>query len=210
MDDRVVIALFRHGLTEENNRKAYLGWNDSPLTSEANALYTTKRYDGYFSSDLPRCLATAEILFSNMKVHPLVNLREMNFGIWEGKTYENLKDDSQYQRWLSNPSRYCPPKGESFYDFTSRVQSGWEQVIHHILSQNLHSSAVVTHGGVIRHFLTTYAPEKKDFWDWQVSHHLGFELIFERDALRSGDRCTLLQEVPLTAKEDGSRKHTGS
>ena len=29
MDDAVVVALFRHGLTEENKRHAYIGWTDA-------------------------------------------------------------------------------------------------------------------------------------------------------------------------------------
>ena len=35
MDDAVVVALFRHGLTEENKRKAYIGWTDSPILEDA-------------------------------------------------------------------------------------------------------------------------------------------------------------------------------
>ena len=35
MDDAVVVALFRHGLTEENKRKAYIGWTDSPICEDA-------------------------------------------------------------------------------------------------------------------------------------------------------------------------------
>ena len=65
MDDTVVIALFRHGLTEENKRKAYLGWNDSPLCPESKRIGTSKRYEHYFSSDLQRCISTVKLLFPN-------------------------------------------------------------------------------------------------------------------------------------------------
>jgi len=203
VDDRVVIALFRHGVTEANKRKEYLGWNDSPLSAESKAISTTKSYECYFSSDLQRCMDTTKILFPNSNLFLLEDLREMNFGKWEGKTYDNLSEDILYRQWLTDPVNNCPPEGESFHAFTKRVQDGWNKIIQLVLSQRKQSCAVITHGGVIRYLLSKYAPEKKDFWDWQARHSQGFELIFEREALRRVERCTLLLEVPLTAKEHG-------
>lgn len=203
MADRVVIALFRHRLTEENKRKAYLGWNDSHVCVESNMSSTDRRYELYFSSDLQRCITTANQLFPDKELILLEYLREMNFGRWEGKTYEDLKEDELYQRWLSDPLHFAPPHGESFQQFTNRVQTGWKIIVDEIRQQNIRSAAVITHGGVIRHLLTEFAPLKKEFWDWQVRHDQGFELIFEKNALWRGERCTLLQEVPLTANEHG-------
>ncbi len=203
MDDTVVVALFRHGLTEENKRKAYLGWNDSPLCPDSTKMSTSSRYDLHFASDLPRCVTTTNILFPNKELNLLTHLREMNFGRWEGKTYEELKDVPLYLRWLSDPISYCPPEGESFVEFTKRVEMGWDMIIEEILSQNIQRCAIITHGGIIRYLLSQFAPQPSDFWSWQVPHHQGFELVFEREALRRRDRCTLLQAVPLMAKEHG-------
>jgi alpha-ribazole phosphatase len=203
MADRVVITLFRHRLTEANMRKAYLGWTDSPLCVESNKNSTDRRYDRYFSSDLMRCYTTAEQLFPRNEITLLENLREMNFGSWEGKTYDDLKGDKQYQLWLTDPFYYSPPNGESFQKFTGRVQTGWKIIVDQLSEQSVDSCAVVTHGGVIRYLLTQFAPFQKDFWDWQVSHDQGIEMIFEKEALWRGDRCTLLQAVPLTENEHG-------
>lgn len=198
MADIVVIALFRHHLTKANKRKAYLGWTDSPLCVSSDSNSTDRRYERYFSSDLKRCITTTNQLFPNKEMILLKNLREMNFGSWEGKTYEDLKEDKQYQRWLTDPSHYSPPNGESFQEFTERVQAGWKMLVEAMHEQSVHSCAVVTHGGVIRYLLTQFAPIKMEFWDWQVSHDQGIELIFKKEALWRGDRCTLLQVVPLT------------
>ncbi len=203
MDDRVVIALYRHGLTEENKRKAYLGWNDSPLCPESMALPVLQEYDRYFSSDLKRCVTTAKRLFPNARSILLKELREMDFGGWEGKTYEDLKDDVHYRQWLINPFQYSPPNGESFPAFLNRVEAGWKKIVYQISTSNIQRCAVITHAGVIRSILTAYAPESKDFWCWHIPHHTGFELIFTNDALRRGERCILLQEVPLTVKGHG-------
>ncbi|MDR7001821.1 histidine phosphatase family protein [Neobacillus niacini] len=203
MDDRVVIALFRHGLTEANKRKAYLGWKDSPLCLEEMKTPVHRIFEGYFSSDLHRCLETAKIFFPGSSPKLLKELREINFGEWDGKTYDDLKEDQFYLQWLSDPFLFCPPKGESFQQFQARIQAGWRKMRDEIFLKNLQSCAVVTHGGVIRHLLTKYAPEEKEFWEWQSPHHQGFELIFNREALRRGERCTLLQAVPLMEKGGG-------
>ncbi|MDZ5474214.1 histidine phosphatase family protein [Bacillus sp. 31A1R] len=202
MDDRVVITLFRHGLTEANRRKEYLGWTDSPLCfshSPSNMDY----YELYFSSDLNRCIATLKKYAPDVKPHLLTEFREMNFGVFEGKTYEQLKDCEDYQKWIAWPFKHTPPNGEAFEDFSIRIEDGWQKVINTIEKKQARKTLIMTHGGVIRYLLTTYAPNKREFWDWSVSHEMGYELIFDRDGLRRGERCTLLREVPLTANEHG-------
>ncbi|MEH7178365.1 histidine phosphatase family protein [Neobacillus vireti] len=199
----MVITLFRHGLTEENKRKAYLGWKDSPLCPESMRIAISNRYELYFSSDLQRCITTAKLLFPEDEVTILPELREMNFGIWDGKTYDDLIDEEVYQKWLSDPFFTSPPGGETFQHFTKRVDIGWELISQQMLGGNHKSCSVVTHGGVIRYLLSKFAPIQRDFWSWQTPHNQGYELIFARKALRRGERCISLQEVPLTVKEDG-------
>ncbi|CAM3723892.1 histidine phosphatase family protein [Mesobacillus zeae] len=202
MDDTVAIALYRHGLTEENRRRAYLGWTDSPLCDEKLSTVPCS-YDMLFSSDSGRCLKTAEILFPGRKPDRLSELRESHFGVWEGKTYEDLKDIAEYRRWLDNPQTAKPPGGESFTEFTERVERGWKRLIDRVLMAEAESAAVVTHGGVIRFLLTRYAPSEKDFWEWKVNHGQGYELVWQRAGLRRGERCILLREAALTEKENG-------
>ncbi|WP_244889018.1 histidine phosphatase family protein [Neobacillus drentensis] len=199
----MVIALFRHGVTEENKRKAYLGWNDSPLCPGSNTIMTPKTYQRYFSSDLQRCVRTLETLFPTTSPHLLKELREMNFGKWEGKTYEDLKENRLYRHWLDDPFNHFPPQGESFHEFSTRVDSGWSKITEVVLNTNLQSCAVITHGGVIRYLLSRFAPEHKEFWAWQATHDQGYELIFDTESLRRGRRCILLLEVPLTANGHG-------
>lgn len=203
MADYLVIALFRHGLTEENKRKAYLGWNDSPLVAESLTLATKSAYERYFSSDLKRCLSTAALLFPNQKVVLLKDFREMDFGKWQGKTFAELKDDKLYQQWIAEPLTVSPPEGESFQQFSERVDKGWSRIMEDLFAGNVRRCAVITHGGVIKYLLAKFAPEKKEFWNWQVPHGYGIELVFDRESLRRGERCTLLREVPITGKEHG-------
>ena len=41
----------------------------------------------------------------------------MNWGRFEGKTYEQLKEETSYQKWLNNPMEAPVPEGESYPDF---------------------------------------------------------------------------------------------
>lgn len=204
----MVITIFRHGLTEGNKRKAYMGWNDSSLTEEAlTQLRSTKldptHYDLFVSSDSNRCVQTLGLLFPKAQPERFLELREMNFGDFQGKTYEELQNVDSYKKWLSNPFTYSPPNGESFAQFTGRIDGAWEKVVHHILEHKVRNPFIVTHGGVIKYLLSKYAPSEKEFWEWSIAHGCGYEFLFDLEQLRRGDRCISLQEVPLTANEGG-------
>lgn len=204
MDDTVAIALFRHGMTAENKRRAYVGWTDSPLMPGQVFSEIPENFDRVYTSDLVRCRETANLLFPKKTAEVLPELREMSFGDWEGKTYEQLKHDTIYQKWLDDPFSISPPNGESFSAFSRRVQKGWAEMTTNMLEQRVRTSALVTHGGVIRYLLSSYSPEQKDFWEWSIPYGRGYQLTCSSERLRRGERCISLQEVPLMGKQNGS------
>jgi alpha-ribazole phosphatase len=201
----VAITLLRHGLTEANERREYLGWTDSPLSERGRVdIQQIKgRFSDYeilISSDLQRCVDTAKLLFPKALVQTHSAFREMNWGRFEGKTYEQLKEDASYQKWLENPMGTPVPEGESYPLFSERVESGWQR----LLNEQFENMAIITHGGVIRELLVRYAPEEKLFWDWDIPHAGGYELVWDsKDAWRRGARCTSLQVVPIMGKSNG-------
>lgn len=204
MDDTVVVALYRHGLTEANKNRAYLGWSDSPLCAVESIKPVCAPIDLLFSSDLGRCMTTNERLFPKVKPILLKELREMNFGAWEGKTYHQLKEDNRYQNWLNEWQTAKPPEGESFPEFVDRVDRAWNQIQEHTLANSHRRVAIVTHGGVIRHLLDTFVRSEKSFWDWEVRYAEGIELVFSLEGFRRKDSCILLQVAHLTEKRSGS------
>ncbi len=201
----VAITLLRHGLTEANERKEYLGWSDSPLSKRGKI--DMEQVKGYFSeyeriisSDLQRCIDTAKLLFPNVPVQKNAAFREMNWGSFEGKTYEELKEVPDYQKWLENPMKAPVPAGESYPVFSRRVELGWKQ----LLNEEFTNIAIVTHGGVMRELLARYAPEEQSFWDWAIPHAGGYQLVWDSsDVWRRGERCTSLQAVPIMEKLSG-------
>ncbi|KON85709.1 hypothetical protein AF332_01935 [Sporosarcina globispora] len=205
MDDTVAVALFRHGLTEANKSHAYLGWTDSSLCPEHRdrLAAASQGYRMIFTSDLGRCKKTSAILFPDRSIESCPEWREMHFGEWEGRTFQELKDNIAYQKWLEDPFSGAPPGGESFSAFTARVDKAWQNLTDKLLREDTSDSAVITHGGVIRYLLGKYAPEKKEFWEWQIQFGRGYELRWTREKFRRGERCISLQEAPLTGNHDG-------
>ncbi|WP_409303332.1 histidine phosphatase family protein [Peribacillus sp. SCS-155] len=205
MDDTVVISLFRHGMTDANRKKVYLGWTDSPLVEAYDPWNPgEKSFKGLvFSSDLRRCTETASMLFPRQMVSCLQEIREMNFGSWEGLTYKDLKNQAEYIKWLEDPFTCCPPKGETFSEFSERVERGWSRISEALHMAGQKNAAIVTHGGVVRYFLWRYANEQKPFWEWAVPHGGGWQMTFILEDYRRGCRCTSLQEVPIMARQDG-------
>lgn len=206
MDESLAITLLRHGLTEENERHAYIGWSDFSLSEKGRkqlshyGIFPTS-FDEYVCSDLKRCVETAQLLFPNQSFHKCPAFREMHFGKWEGKTYEELKNDGLYQRWLQDFQSVQPPTGESFQQFTERIDSGWNQFICKLSLNGGNKAVIVSHGGVIRYLLSKFSPIKSDYWDWKVPIGTGFELIWKHG--RGKGRCTSLREVILTGNPNG-------
>src|SRR3954471_7990952 len=89
------ILLARHGETDWNLQRRVQGHSDTPLneTGRAQALALAETLDGaeldaIYASDLERAYDTAQFVAQRkgLPVTPLPELRERNFGTWEGLT----------------------------------------------------------------------------------------------------------------------------
>ncbi|WP_229722203.1 histidine phosphatase family protein [Priestia taiwanensis] len=202
----LVITILRHGMTEENKQKQYIGWSDVRLCEEGREILRNYAYspaDLYVTSDLNRCIETVALLYDTSPTWLLPELREMNFGVWEKKTYEQLKDNPVYQQWLDNYEDYAPPNGESYAIFTERVDEAWEKIMRYCLGNNVEHVVIVTHGGVIRYLLEKYAPIEKPFWEWSITYGKGYTLHTTEERVRGEERCSSLQEVPFKESANG-------
>jgi alpha-ribazole phosphatase len=207
----LAITLLRHGLTEENRQKRFIGWTDSPLSAEGEKQllhYTYPTPDYIISSDLKRCKETYQCIYSSdqsIPIHYSSNWRETSFGEWERKTHEELKENFDYEQWLQNWEISSIPGGESFSVFSSRVMEGWHEARDLLLSGSINHVAIITHGGPIRKIVTEFAPMNQEFWKWQVDHGTGFLLETTPEKLRRNERCISLLEVPFKGSGNGLR-----
>lgn len=187
----------RHGETEMNRQKRYLGHSDVSLNErglhEANELAKRLMRVGagpvqLYSSDLRRCVQTAQPLAEAWNV-PLLTvpaLRELSFGDWELLTYEQLmeRDGERATRWYDDPFSYAPPNGESLRQLGERI----DQWLHGVLAEpsagESATKVFVTHGGVIRWFQAAWlAREPSRYWQMEGLKH-GEALLVEWDGQR--------------------------
>ncbi|WP_145946730.1 histidine phosphatase family protein [Paenibacillus sp. Y412MC10] len=127
---QVDLLLVRHGTTRWNREKRYLGHTDIPLDpggrDELAPLareLAGKAFRGVYCSDLARCRETLAIISPAHADTAMYDprLREMDFGAWEGHTFEQLQHEPLYRQWIDSPQQVTPPGGESWADFAGRV-----------------------------------------------------------------------------------------
>ena len=130
-ENKVEIVFIRHGRTPANKENRYLGKTDESLSLEGiEALRQEKaekiypEIDYLFASPMKRCIETADILYPG-KVPILVpQWKEMDFGLFEGKNYQELNGDKQYQAWIDSGGTLPFPQGESRPCFLQRCSQG--------------------------------------------------------------------------------------
>ena len=158
------IFLIRHGETEwnalgklqgtSNVQLSAVGINQARLLAEHAPFHTA---DAIYSSDLIRARSTAEILAKrfNLKVRVMLELREANFGDWEGQSISDLAEDlnSGFEKFFTAPELCRPPHGETFADCQARMVSAIRKIIAENKSNEDKRIIVVSHGASIRLFL---------------------------------------------------------
>jgi alpha-ribazole phosphatase/probable phosphoglycerate mutase len=150
------LVLVRHAAPEEDARGRCYGALDVGLSAQgradaarlAGALDGTP-YDAVVASPRSRALETAEPLASarGLAVEVDDGLREIDFGAFEGRTYEEIEEAEPeiFAAWMTAPTTVRFPGGESYADLRVRAARALESI------RTAHESAVVvTHGGVIR------------------------------------------------------------
>lgn len=162
------LILIRHGKTAANEAHLYCGSTDIPLSeSGARELKPSTLFlcsPTFFTSGMLRTEQTAQLLFGDVAAFPLPEFREVDFGIFEMKSYEQLKNDPAYQAWISGDNmKNTPPGGESGESFTGRVLSALP-----MLESAPGDCVLVTHGGVIAAVMAHLFPEdNKNRYEWQ-------------------------------------------
>ncbi len=154
------IILVRHVETIGNAGKRYIGWTESEYTEKGkqqihkvvNYLLDVK-VDGIISSPMSRTYMLAKALGNslNKKIETDDRLKEMNFGIFENKTYEEIEQThkKEWELWVKDYENYRVPKGESLIDVYSRVTEFIDEIIN-----KGKDCLIVTHGGIIQTIIT--------------------------------------------------------
>ncbi len=179
------LILIRHGETPHNRDKRYQGHRDTSLTTEGKrqtreiALrLRDKPLDAIYSSDLKRTRYMAEVInsYHSLKINILPELREIDFGDWEGKTYNEIqrKWESLLNGWERKPSKVKIPNGESIQELAKRTRTIIKKIIRAHLNQKV---AIITHGGPIRIILMDALGLEADNWWGTITSNGGISII---------------------------------
>lgn len=171
------IYMIRHSITPGNKRRAYIGATNEPLCEEGIELLNKRMYpevETVVASPMKRCIQTAMCIYPDKKPYVVDNLRECDFGAFEGLTYEELKENAIYQEWLSKEGKIPFPQGEDQIEFRKRCVNGFEEAVEYLHNNNILSTAMVVHGGTIMAILETYARPQEEFYHWKVENGEGY------------------------------------
>ncbi len=168
----MTMYLIRHGKTQANEEHRYCGSTDLPLSDLGREELASLSYPHwearYLTSGMARANETMEMLFPGVSYEADPRFREVDFGIFEGKTYEELKDTPAYQIWLTGDNEAnVPPKGESGEQMRLRVLAA--------LSDIREDTVLVCHGGVIAAIMAKLFPDEgKSRYQWQPKNGRGY------------------------------------
>ncbi|CBK74332.1 Fructose-2,6-bisphosphatase [Butyrivibrio fibrisolvens 16/4] len=179
------ITFIRHGKTAGNLSNCYIGVTDEPLIIEGEDEIRKRNYpeaDIVFSSPLLRCIETAGLIYPNQKPVVIDELRETNFGRFEGKNYKDLSNDIDYQRWIDSGGDLPFPDGESKAEATRRTIEGFEKVLE--LSKSYYNVSVIAHGGTIMGILSHIFGG--DYYSYHVENCEGYTIDLSHDGVFTG------------------------
>lgn len=197
------IHFIRHGITEGIINKWYYGEADIPLIEEGIKELNELKLQGVYpsldnssdcyTSGMLRANQTFEVIFGDRKYTEITNLREMNFGSWECKTFDELKTLDGFDEWINDKTgSFSFPGGDSPVSFFERVTKGFDEVmLLHNKKENAARksggnavSTIVCHGGVIAACMCKLLDKPMDsFWQLIPPPGRGYTVHLENGKL---------------------------
>lgn len=155
------IYLLRHGQTDWNRERRAQGQQESRLTDlgrqqarELGQRLTEQPLDSIYCSSSVRTRETAELAFGarHMDILYCDKLREIRMGAWEGRLYDDIRNEDQVQfdAFWQSPDKFSVDGAETFLELQQRAISRVEEILMNSGHQHI---AIVSHGAWIKSLL---------------------------------------------------------
>jgi len=180
------VYLIRHGTTAANEKNLYYGATDIGVSQKGcEELTELRRIGGYpdvkncivYTSGMKRTADTLELLFPGTEYAVNSDFREMNFGKFEMRAYDELKSDPEYIEWITGDfmANVCP-EGESGNAHAERaVKAFWE-----VFDDTEGDILIVSHSGTMTAVMESLFPKvAENRWHWSCHGGHGYEIVFE-------------------------------
>lgn len=197
---KINVHMIRHGMTPLNDKNCYIGSIDESLSENgANVIIQRASKKIYpkvqkvYVSPKKRTIETAKIIYPKHNLIPVYGFEETDFGMFEGKNYDQLKSLPIYRRWIDISRGMSPEEVERVYGdiedieqyslpeskehFKERVAKAFTDVL--IESSSESDIALVVHGGTINAIIEEFGNE--DFYKYHVlcGNGISTEIIFK-------------------------------
>lgn len=157
------LVMIRHGVLDVKYNGRFIGKTDVSLSAsgrkQAAAIagpIGNLRAVHFLVSPLRRALETAQIALAAVEQSFDVDsdLREIDFGSWEEKTFSQISmaESADIQRWNNFADDFAFPSGESLQSFIQRVR----ELAQRIAADPAETVVAITHGGIIRFLICYY------------------------------------------------------
>lgn len=180
------VYLVRHGETAWNAEMRFQGHSNVTLNEkgrqQARALadrLKKENFGGIYASDLERAYETAKIIARphNLEVQREPGFREINFGFWEGLTFQEIrkKYTETAAKWWEKPLQTPVPGGESLEEVVNRSMTALYNICNRHRGHNI---LIVSHGGVIRSIISSVlGMDLNEYWRLRQDN-LALNIIF--------------------------------
>ncbi|MBB6623659.1 histidine phosphatase family protein [Clostridium gasigenes] len=196
---KLEVYLIRHGKTTCNEKRLYCGVSDIHLSiegkrellefkalSDSNKLekldISTSKFkypkcEKYYTSGAKRANETFEILYPKIEYEVIKEFFEYNFGDFEMKSYDMLKENQTYINWIMDKEgKVTGFNGESKFEYRERISKAFKNFLNQCSLENYKSVLLVSHGGTIGTILELFYSNEKSFYEWQPECGLGYKL----------------------------------
>ncbi|OFL81109.1 MULTISPECIES: histidine phosphatase family protein [Fusobacterium] len=169
------LIIVRHGQTQMNVEGIFFGKLDPGLNEmgrvqckKAGDILKKYGYDAIYSSDLLRASETAELInYLKLSIKFDKRLQEIDFGIFEGLSYKEIKEKYpvECEKSKNEWKTFDFVTGESLERLQSRAVEFVESL------DKTKNNLVVTHWGVINCILSWYFSDKlESYWKYSVEN----------------------------------------
>ncbi len=197
------ISMLRHGRTRGNDQGLYIGKTDLPLTEEGKeelrdlyASYEYPRVHRVYSSPLERAVQSAEILFPDTDITIAEDLREMDFGVFEGLPAEELVNLDSYRKWLKGGLDNPAPNGESMREVMVRCYSAMNAIILDMMKNGITHAGIMTHSGILMNTLSCFGLPKMKPMEFNCRMGFGYEIMVTANMWQNGNTFEILGRIP--------------
>lgn len=197
------ISILRHGITDANENGIYIGKTDLPLSQNGREAlqekYETHEYPKVqraYSSPLERAVQSAEILFPDREIVIVDDLREMDFGVFEGLSVDDLIELDSYKKWLKGGLDNPPPNGESLRNMMLRCYSALNLIILDMMKEGITHSGVITHSGILMNMMSCFGLPKMKPMEFACDPGEGYEILVSAMMWQNGNTFEILGKIP--------------